>query len=410
MAWAFPGNAGAAAPLSADQGAASAKGASRISDAPPSRPLLAILDPVDLSQVKPLPQAGDALRSAALEAGRFRLLPGAESEAKLQEFKWNAGRPCHEFQCAFEAGNALMAEYILFGTLTPLEGLSAYTINVLDARTGKVVESAAGHAQRDPDDPGTDPSLAHLAAFAAALDPSRFAADPKAGQGLIAVLDGNPGSSESRVVAERIGTHVHSFRTHDLMGQTELRELVDAMSIPLDSLALSDSGLIVLGARLNVACLVRSKLHQGPQGRRLELALFDIAGKRRVRSWTSSPSRDFREILRFESRFFQTLRHWPDGAEGEGGGMQAGKGMTKGRTRWGRAVLGLAGLSAAGGFGAMAYASNRKADKAYRRAESVLSPEAGAWKRRTEAEDRNTMIFGTLATLVLGASITLWSF
>ncbi len=407
LAWLCPGVVEAAAHRSAAAGAVPVAETPRNSDALGSRTSLAILDPVDLSQAKPLPQAGEFLRNAFSKGERFRPLSGAETEAKLRVYKWNTGRPCHEFQCAFEAGNVLMAEYILFGTLTPLDGLTAYSFNVLDTQTGRVVESMVGHASRSPLEPGSDPSLEHLAAFAASLDPSRFAAEPKAGQGLIAVLDGNPGSPESRVIAERIGTHVHGFRTHDLMGQAELKELVDAMGIPLGSLAASDTGLIALGARLNVASLVRSKLEQGERGRRLELALFDIAGKRRVRSWTSSPSRDFRDILQFESRFFQTLRHWP---EATGGGSDGGRTAAKGESRWGRTLLGLAGLTAAGGLGVAAYASNRKADAAYRRAETSLSHDAATWKKRTEAADRNTMIFGSLAALTLGASVTVWSF
>lgn len=376
-------------------------------DPPSARPLLAVLDPVDLSQARSLPPAGEALRNAAREAERFRLLSGPETEAKLREFKWNAGRPCHEFQCAFEAGNVLMAEYVLFGTLTPLDGLHAYSFNVLDTRSGRVVESAVGHASRNPEDPGADPSLAHLAAFASALDPSRYDGGPKAGQGLIAVLDGNPESPESRVLTDRIGTHVHGFRTHDLMGQTELEELADAMGISLASLAASDSGLLLLGARLNIDCLVRSKLERGPRGQRLELALFDIAGKRRVRSWTSNTTGDFGEILRFESRFFKTLKDWPAGA---GGGSGEGPVAAQGGTRWGRTLLALAGITTAGGLGAMAYASHRRADEAYRRAESSLGPAAGDWKRRTETADRSTLIFGGLAALALGGSITLWTF
>lgn len=402
---ASPGPAAAAAGTAGS--APTHPGMSRASGAPSARPSLAILDPVDLSGEKALPEAGEALRKAARKAGRFQTLPGPETAAKLREFAWNSGRPCHEFQCAFEAGNVLMADYVLFGTLTPLEGISAYTFHLLAYRTGRVVEAVVGHVAGGAREPGGDPALARLADVAAALDPARLDSRPRPGRGLIAVLDGNPGSVASRALAERAGAHIHEAGAHDLMGQAELRELVDAMGIPLATLAGSDSGLLVLGARLNLACLVQSKLEQEPRGQRLELALFDIAGKRRVRSWTSQPTRDFQEILRFESRFFATLRDWP---EGGGDGFPQGGVAAKGRTRWGRTVLGLAGMTAAGGLGTLAYASRRKANAAYRKAESSPGPAADTWKRRTETEDRTTVIYGTLAALTLGASLTVWSF
>ncbi len=268
------------------------------------RPILAILDPVDIAAEKSVPPYGDELRTQAVAAGRFAPIPRIQMEKKMAEFNWDATTPCHEFQCAFDAANLLLSEYVLFGTVTPLDGIYAYTFNLLHIPTGQVVLSQAGDVARSPGAGGDLPLKAKLAAFISGIDPMHLDLAQKTSLGLMAVIDLSPETPESRVLSERVAAHVHASRHYDLMGSKELQELMIAMEIPIGAIATTDSGMIGLGTRLNVAYLVHSKLSEDPQGMRLDLALFDIAGKRRIRDWPSHSQRGFQDILHVENRFF----------------------------------------------------------------------------------------------------------
>lgn len=370
-------------------------------------PVLAILDPVDLSVEQSLPQPGHVLRSAAGRSARFQVCSGLEIARKLMDFDWNGGRPCHEFQCAFDAGNILMADYILYGSLTPLKGIHAFSFNILDTRSGKVVHSTVGHVPRQSRDSGGAVLRSHLAEFAGGLDPQGFRKPERPTRGVIALVDLGEESTESRVLIERLGTRIEAIRSHDLMSQVELRELLAAMDLPLPASAASDSGMIELGSRLKVAYLMASDLGRMNEGLRLELALFDIAGKRRVHGWSSRPSGEYLDILETESRAFRTLEEMTRSGW-NGGRTEAARGTG---FPWVRSLLTVAGLAAAGGMGTLAYALHEEADQAYQEAEASMSPQASrSWKRKTEEKDFGAVLFGSLAALTFTASVTLWAF
>ena len=178
------------------------------------------------------------------------------------------------------------------------------------------------------------------------------------------------------------------------------------MGIPLHDIETSDSGMIALGARLNVAYLVHSKLGKDARGTRLELALFDIAGKRRIRDWPSTSKRDFQDILHHENRFFTTL----NGPSKSVASRSARKTEAR-RSKWSRGFLSTAGIFAAAGLTAMAWTLHSGADDAHNRAEKALSVEkAEAFKAEAREKDQRTVWIGGLAALSLGASVVVWTF
>lgn len=371
-----------------------------------SRPALAILDPVDVASDQPMPVFGNILRSGVLAAGKFEPISRAQMENKMAEFGWDAKTHCHEFQCGFDAGSMLLSDYVLFGTVTPLDGIFAYTFNVMHVPTGQVVRAEAGDVSRNPGNGGDAPLMAKLSAFAADLDPAQLDLSRKTSRGLMAVVDLSPESPESRVLSERVSTHVNASRHYDLMSRKELQELMSAMEIPLHDIETSDSGMIALGARLNVAYLVHSKLRQDAQGMRLDLALFDIAGKRRIRDWPTNSKRDFQEILHHENRFFTTLNGPPKEVASRSSRKQDAP-----RRKWGRGFLSTAGVFAAAGLAAAAWMLHNGADDAHSRAEEALSGDkAEAYKEEAQEKDQRTVWFGGLAALSLGASVVLWTF
>lgn len=362
-------------------------------------PTLAILDPVDVATGRVMPMYGDLLRAKLLGTGKFGPLTRQAMEKKLKEFNWEADKPCHEFQCGFDAGNILLSEYVLFGSVTALDGIYAYTLNLLHVPSSQVIASEAGDVSRNPFRGGDDPLNARLTAFISQLDPAHLEKSRVASRGLMAVLDLNAGSPESRVLAERVGTHVYASRKYDLMSQMELQELLTAMSISISGISPNDSGMIALGTRLNVAYLVQSKLTQDADGRRLDLALFDVAGKRRIRDWSSKPTREFQGILQLENRFFTTLT--------EKNGLKT----SQPSSHWQTTLLSLIGIAAATGLATLAYTAHQDANGDYGRAEAAYSLESGqVWKKQAKDKDQRTVLFGSLAALSLGLSVTLWAF
>ncbi len=370
-------------------------------------PTLTVLDPVDVNTGRTAPRYGDILRRQLESAAKFRPLSREEMEKKLADFNWDPAKPCHEFQCGFDAGNVLLTEYVCFGTVTSLQGLFAYTFNILHVPTGQVIVSEVGEVPSNPGSDGEEPLKARMSAFVSGLDAGRLDKAKRASRGLMAVVDLSVSSPESRVLAERVGTHAYASRHYDLMSQLELQELLTAMNIPLANIASTDSGLIALGARLNVAFLVQSRLSRESRGQKLDLALFDIPGKRRIRDWPSKPTREFQDLLHFENRFFTTLLGLPDaqGASPDARAEKPGR-----RPSWKKGLLSVLGLSAAAGFGFLAYSFHQEADKNHGLAETSLSGQANHFKRATEAQDKSALLNAALSAISLGASITLFSF
>ena len=71
-----------------------------------------VLDPVDLSNGLPDPVAGKLLRASLAENPAWRVLPADSTAKQLRDLGMDPDHPCSEFQCAFDAGNALQSEFV----------------------------------------------------------------------------------------------------------------------------------------------------------------------------------------------------------------------------------------------------------------------------------------------------------
>lgn len=379
-----------------------------VKSAPSPIPTLALLDPVDIVAGRTIPGCGDFLRARFQAVGKLQPISRGEMEKKLAEYNWPASKACHEFQCGFDAGNVLLAKYVFFGTVTALGGLYAYTFNILYVPTGRIISSEVGDVPRNPQSGGDEPLKARLAAYVSGLDPARFDTSRITSRGLMAVVDLSAATPESRVLTERVDTHIYASRLYDLMSPLELQELLSAMNISPATTEATDSGMMALGTKLNVAYLIQSKVIQTAGGTGLDLTLFDVAGKRRIRDWPSKPTQDFEDILHFENRFFATLTGKSEATTARN---MLKHDAPRPRSHWKQSLISVVGISAGAGLATLAFTSNQKANRDHVRAEAAYSVEsAKSWQRDTKTQDVRTALFGSLAILSLGATVIVWTF
>ena len=131
---------------------------------------IAVLDPVDLTTDQPDPVAGKLLRRSLAENPGWRVLPGDSIAKQLRDLGMDPDHPCSEFQCAFDAGNALQSEFVLFGTSTDLPEMNAYTLGLAHIPSSQVVWSRVGQALKRPG----NSAHAHHGAILKARSSSRF--------------------------------------------------------------------------------------------------------------------------------------------------------------------------------------------------------------------------------------------
>jgi hypothetical protein len=223
-------------------------------------------------------------------------------------------------------------------------------------------------------------------------------------RGLLSVLDLSPGgSTPSRIMAERVASHLYASRNFDIMSRREMEELLAALDMSKSSLSPTDSGMFALGGRMGISHLVYSRLTgtgssgKGGQEYSLQLALYDIAAGKKVRDWPSQPGNDFRKILEFENKFFSSLFRLPE--------YDSRRDMPD----RGNPVLGYTGAAvgaaAAAVFGFLAWSAWQDADSEYERFKEARSREtAMAARERVEENDRKALVFGGLGGLGLAGA------
>ena len=366
---------------------------------------LAVLEPVDLQNGKGSPLWGGIMRGKFNESTAWALMPPDSMVLKLEEYGIDGSKPCHEFQCAFDMGNVLQVEFISFGSVTRVGETYAFTLNLLHLPTSQVVWSRAGEARRGP---GSDPGevlAGALSRLLGAADPHKLEIARKEKRGLLSVLDLSPGSDASRVVSERVTTHLLASRQYDVMGQGEMRELMAGLDIKKPSALSGDSALFSLGEKMGVSHLVYSRLSEGPPYL-LRLAIFDIKSREKVREWPSPRMDDFQKVLQFESDFISSL--FPPK-----GGAMASRPAVSPRAKLRLAKLGAGlGLAVSATLGVLAYSSWRQANEDYSRFRASLSQTtAEVHRKRVESEDRDALIYGALAGVGLaGAGVLTFAF
>ena len=365
---------------------------------------VAVLDPVDLGYQSGRPAAAGYLRKGLGRSGHWAILPGDTTARRLREANVDPGRPCKEFQCAFDAGSALQVEYVLFGTLASLKELQAYTLVLLHVPTSQVVWSRAGDIPRRD---GQRPAAALESALGWAvetLDPSELDMRKTPSLGLMAVVDAGDGSTHARAVRERAMAHVFASRNYDLIAQEEFEDLLRALDIPMPVEGTPEHEILGIGRRMDVRYVLLSRLTHARGSYRLNLVLRDLDKDQDVRRWPSRDVADFARLLRLEDRFFTTLSD-PD--------LPAGPAIPPPSTarKVGKYASVAVALATGVGLGWMAWDSKQGADSEYQRFQAARSQtEADAARRRVEEEDVQTRRYGILSGICLLLGVAVWTF
>ncbi len=360
------------------------------------KPLLAILDPVNLNNQGIDTVWGERLHSYFQNNRLWTLIPRDSMLSKFRDFKVDAKSPCHEFQCAFDNGNILGAEYILFGSVTNYGDLFAYTFNLVHVPTSQVVWSQVGDVpkkQKGQPELGLEATLAQMAAY---LVPGQAQTDRRDKHGQLTVLDlSQEGSPASRIMSERVATHLYASRSFDIMGSKEMEELLSALGVNKHEFQPNDSSIFSLGGKMDVTHLVYSKLQESRTGNyQLQLALYDVAAKKKIREWPAKSTEDFHKLMEYENRFFTSLFKLPGNAFEPASGSIGAK-------KWTLAGAGVSVVLSAT-LGYLAYAATLEADRNYKRFQDARSLEsAKKFHSVVLAKERGSVIFGVLSGLCL---------
>ncbi|MDB5047632.1 MAG: hypothetical protein JWO30_703 [Fibrobacteres bacterium] len=271
----------------------------------PSR--IAILEFVDLTDNQQKPDISDMVRKALASTGKWSILARDSVAKRLGEFNINPHQSCNNPQCSFDIGNVVQAEYVLFGTATPLASVHAVTLKLLHIPTAKIVWTRVMEGEGSSD---ADRLRSLEKSFAvAATEISQIKPDmDKSKHGkTLAVIDLSENSLQSRAFFERVCTRIYGNPSFDLMSPTELTELLTALEINKYSVVPSLENMIGLGQKLGVSNLLYSRLYRDGRSYIYRLAMYDVANKALILELPPQPSEDLIKLLDYEKVFFNTL-------------------------------------------------------------------------------------------------------
>jgi hypothetical protein len=405
---------------------------------------LTVLDPVNLTTNLPEPEAGAILRAHLKKNPAWHVLEGDSTTRLLREFNLDPDLPCAEFQCAFDAGNALQTEFVLFATTTSLPALHAFTLDLVHVPTSQVVWSRVGEA---PKRQGAFTQsrngliLQGSLSFAVSdLDPAAINLRRRPSMGLLGVMDAGQSTPHSRVALHRALSHAYASRGYDLLGPAEMDELVAALDFraPADTPAAprlasaaggtgetramgmggsgSGSGaakgfspggndMYDLGGKMGVRYLLWTKVENEGTDYKMDLALYDVAGRKLLRHWPAKQSSDFNSLLGIEDRFMTVLGNDAPVAQTPDAPHRSGA-----RTFGKIASIGLA-VAAGATLGYLAYQDKQDADREYVRYKNASTKqEAEQAKRNVEEQDTRARQFGVLGGVSLALGAAVWAF
>lgn len=268
---------------------------------------IAILDLVDLSDNGQKPEISDAFRRILSSNSAWSVLARDSIAKRLGEFNINPRQGCNNPQCSFDIGNVVQAEYVLFGTSSPLGPMEAVTLKLLHIPTARIVWTkplegkGVTDAERMRD---LENSLKAAAEEMTGLKPE--ASGSRHGKSL-AVIDLSENSTQSRAFFERVCTRIYGNPAYDLMSPSELSELLSALDINKYSVVPSLENMIGLGQKLGVSNLLYTRLYRDGRSYVYRLAMYDVAGKALVLEVPPQPSEDLVKLLDYEKIFFNTL-------------------------------------------------------------------------------------------------------
>jgi hypothetical protein len=268
---------------------------------------IAVLDLVDLTDNTQKPEISDALRAALSAGGGWAVLQRDSVSKRLGEFNINPRQGCNNPQCGFDIGNVVQAEYVIYGTATPLASVEAVSLKLLHIPTARIVWTKVLEAEGSTDadrQRSLEKAFAACAAEIAKLKPDTD--KTKHGKSL-AVFDLSENSPQSRAFFERVCTRIYGNPAYDLMSPTELAELLSALEINKYSVTPSLENMIGLGQKLGVSSLLYSRLYRDGRSYVYRLAMYDVAAKSLVLELPPQPSEDLIKLLDYEKVFFNTL-------------------------------------------------------------------------------------------------------
>jgi hypothetical protein len=236
------------------------------------------------------------------------------------------------------------------------------------------------------------------------LTPQQLSNKTPSSKGVMGILDLNKPSDYTKILYERLSTHAYTTGQYDILGQEELGFLMEAIDFKATKTVTDKDSMLTLGEVLGLDHLIYFQLNKTDKIFKLRMALFDVQKKKLMRDWPYKSSK-FRNLLKFEDKFFSTLNKLdatPTSVEG----------MSLSRL-WrlaAKSVMILAG----GTFGVMSYLSHREANDEFQKYQDANTTQE--LKSQSEYEDnvktaeRNRNIFGALGGVMLGGSVVLWVF
>jgi hypothetical protein len=268
---------------------------------------MAVLDLVDLTDNAQKPEFSELLRNALIAKGAWTILPRDTLSKRLGDFNINPRQGCNNPQCGFDIGNVVQAEFVIFGTATPLASAEAVTLKLLHIPTARIVWTKVLEGEGNSD---AERQRSLEKAFAAtAAEMAKLKPEPEKGRRgkSLAVIDLSENSAQSRAFFERVCTRVYGNSAYDLMSPTELAELLTALEINKYSVAPSLENMIGLGQKLGVSNLLYSRLYRDGRSYVYRLAMYDVSGKALVLELPPQPSENLLKLLDYEKVFFNTL-------------------------------------------------------------------------------------------------------
>lgn len=430
--------------------------------------ILTVLDPVNLTNSMPDPEAGAILRAHLKRNPAWQVPEGDSTARLLREFNLDPDLPCAEFQCAFDAGNALQSEFVLFGTATSLPALHAFTLDLVHVPTSQVVWSRVGEAPKRQGAYTQSPNgliLKGSLSFAVSdLDPASLHLRRRPSMGLLGVMDAGQSTPHSRVALHRALSHAYASRGYDLLGPAEMDELMAALDFgaPADVASTAKpaedpdpkpapgpgsdpkgtggtramgwggtgtaaggpavkgfppggfspggfspggNDMYELGGKMGIRYLLWTKVENAGRDYKMELALYDVAGRKLLRHWPARQSPDFNSLLGIEDRFMTVLGNESPVAQAPEAPLRSGA-----RTFGKIASIGLA-VAAGATLGYLAYQDKQDADREYARLKTASTKEEAEQARmNVEEQEARALQFGVLGGISLALGAAVWVF
>lgn len=317
---------------------------------------LAVLDLVDLADNQGRPEVAESMRRSLAATGKWTVLGRDSVNRKLGEFNMNPQAPCNTSQCGFDIGNVVQADYVMYGTSSPLGTVQAVTLKLLHIPTAKVVWTRVVESGGVSDAERARGLEKSFATVAAELSGKRPEGERDRHGKSLAVIDLSENSLQSRVFFERVHTRIYGSPAYDLMSPTELAELLSALEINKYSIVPSLDNMIGLGQKLGVSNLLYSRLYRDGKSYIYRLAMYDVTGKSLVLELPPQPSEDLIKLLDYEKVFFNTL--FSKEKEGAGQAAVHGNGSRSNKALW----ISLGVLGVGGGMAAYWVENLRKGD------------------------------------------------